>query len=267
MRVHLLGAPGSEQPHALALGGLRWSTDPLIDGANTVETAQVSPWTSTDVEVIGGMGGQGRLVGDMWYGDLRRPFTTAGMWGLIRSLPEDSCEVKRLDGEACGARPVPTPSPAPDGRTPPDGESRAPEGGTGDRPAPPVTVAPAPEKPASGEGDARPVFGRLTVARRLSLARLRRSGLEFGVTVPREARVLRVRLVPEPGRRRTRRMTARSGASATVRLAGTGAIKVRWRLAPAAVRTLRPARYVLRVQVQGGDPGQPQLERALTLVR
>ena len=97
-----------------SLGGLRWSTDARLPGANTVEAAAVSPWTTTDIEVIGGAGGQGGLIGDMWYGDLRRPFTEAGMWGLLRVLPEECCEIRRLDGAACGPRPEsPTPTPAP----------------------------------------------------------------------------------------------------------------------------------------------------------
>ena len=39
MRVHVIGAPGSEQPHVFSLGGLRWSTDAALPGANTVEAA------------------------------------------------------------------------------------------------------------------------------------------------------------------------------------------------------------------------------------
>ena len=41
VRVHVLGAPGSEQPHVISLGGLRWSADPYLPGANTVEAAAV----------------------------------------------------------------------------------------------------------------------------------------------------------------------------------------------------------------------------------
>ena len=53
VRVHVLGAPGSEQPHVIrsaACAGGR----PAPPGANTVEAAAVSPWTTTDIQVIGG---------------------------------------------------------------------------------------------------------------------------------------------------------------------------------------------------------------------
>ena len=44
------------------------------------------------MNVIGGAGGRNRMVGDLFYGDLRRPFTQAGMWGLVRVL--DPADVK-----------------------------------------------------------------------------------------------------------------------------------------------------------------------------
>jgi hypothetical protein len=280
MRVHMLGAPGSEQPHVLSMGGLRWSTDPRLPGANTVEAAAVSPWTSTDVQIIGGAGGQGGLVGDMWYGDLRRPFTEAGMWGLLRVLPAESCDVKRLDGAACGPRPeeeepiddspkpVASPSPSPSSSSP------APARTTAVQPAPAAgtvtvaaaTPAAAAAAPATAPAPAAPKVTRLRdlVARRsLTLRALRRAGLAFQVTVPDGTRALRVQLLPSRGKGRSTTVLA----AATVRLTADGAQRVEWRLPTATVKRLAAGRYLLRVQA-GRDArsiGPERLERTLAL--
>jgi len=47
-------------------------------------------------------------IGDYFYGDLRRPFTVAGMWGLQRVIDPSGCPMMGLDGRVCG-----TPLPAP----------------------------------------------------------------------------------------------------------------------------------------------------------
>jgi hypothetical protein len=47
------------------------------------------------------------MVGDLFYGDLRRPFTEAGMWGLQRVLPVDGsggCPVVRVNGQPCAGQ-------------------------------------------------------------------------------------------------------------------------------------------------------------------
>jgi hypothetical protein len=257
VRVHVVGAPGSEQPHVLSLGGLRWATDARLKGATTVEAAPVAPWTTTDIEVVGGAGGEGGLVGDMWYGDLRRVFAQAGMWGLIRSLPEDSCEVRRLDGAACGARPAPAATPAPSASPAP---SATPE----------ATIAP-PDRPSSGPAPAatpgptatpQPIrFGGLQVPAAVRLATLRTTGLQFRVTVPTGTRTLRVRLVP---RRRGARPSTRAAAWALVKVTGSGPVTIRWRPRPSAVGRLRAGGYALEVHV-GTDADEVGLRRPITL--
>ena len=217
MRVHVLGAPGSEQPHVFSMGGLRWSTDARLPGANTVEAAAVSPWTTTDLEVIGGAGGQGGLIGDMWYGDLRRPFTDAGMWGLLRVLPAESCDVRRLDGAACGT-PGADPAPAVEEPVTPEPVDQAPSSGS------PTTIPGTPVVRAAAAHDGRRSPRRrgssATSWRRamLTLRALRRSGLQFQVVVPDSARALRVEL--------RRQGSGRTVATATVKLAAGGAQKV-----------------------------------------
>ena len=85
--VHLLVAPGSEQVHAINLGGLPFSVDPNIHDANTIDTRAVGPWEAASAKITGGAGGVTRAPGDYFYGDLRRVFTQAGMWGLQRVEP------------------------------------------------------------------------------------------------------------------------------------------------------------------------------------
>jgi manganese oxidase len=254
MRVHVLGAPGSEQPHVFSLGGLRWSTDPMLPGATTVEAAAVSPWTTTDIRVMGGAGGQGGLVGDMWYGDLRRPFTQAGMWGLVRSLPAESCEILPLDGTPCGPRPAPEPDPAPSPSPDPDAVDD-----NSDRTEPgPITVVPQPEvsKPVTRLADLR-------APKRATRRQLSRQGLTFQLAKPENARVLRVQLV-RVGRKAS--ASKRVAVATTPMPAGTGA-RIVWKLDRAAAARLKPGRYLLRIQA-GTDAAHilaDRLEQSLEL--
>ncbi len=92
MVVHVLVAPGSEQMHAVNLGGLSFSLDPNIARADSAETRGVGPWESLTASIIGGAGGPTHQPGDYFYGDMRRVFTDAGMWGLQRVLaPPSTC--------------------------------------------------------------------------------------------------------------------------------------------------------------------------------
>jgi hypothetical protein len=85
--VHTLVAPGSEQMHSMYFGGLSFSIDANIKNSDSVETRGVGPWEMLTASLSGGAGGPTRQTGDYFYGDLRRVFTTAGMWGLQRVLP------------------------------------------------------------------------------------------------------------------------------------------------------------------------------------
>ncbi len=90
MVVHVLVAPGSEQMHSVNFGGLSFSLDPNIPDADSAETRGVGPWEMLTANISGGAGGSTQQPGDYYYGDLRRVFTTAGMWGLQRVLPTPS---------------------------------------------------------------------------------------------------------------------------------------------------------------------------------
>ncbi|NUR76463.1 MAG: Ig-like domain-containing protein [Thermoleophilia bacterium] len=96
IRVHAIVAPGSEQQHTFNLGGLSWPIDPGIPEADSVETLGVVPQGVVEAHVTSGS------VGDYFYGDLRRPFTVAGMWGLQRVFDPLGCPILGLDGRMCG---------------------------------------------------------------------------------------------------------------------------------------------------------------------
>ena len=61
------------------------------------------PWETFDSWILGGAGGLQHAPGDYFYGDMRRPFTAIGLWGLQRVLPADHsvCPMLRVDGSAC----------------------------------------------------------------------------------------------------------------------------------------------------------------------
>ena len=98
IRVHAIGAPGNEQTHVFSLGGLTWPIDPLIPRSSSIQARALEPMGVVDAHVDAGA----PFVGDYFYGDLRRPFTQAGMWGLQRVLDPAGCPIKGLDGRVCG---------------------------------------------------------------------------------------------------------------------------------------------------------------------
>jgi len=83
MRVHVLGAPGNEQIHVLNLGGLSWPIDSAIPDSDRISGRAFGATEKIDAHVEGGAGG-GVATGDLFFGDIRRPFTQGGIWGLQR---------------------------------------------------------------------------------------------------------------------------------------------------------------------------------------
>ena len=67
-----------------------------LGGSDEVTTRALSPWNVVDAEIIGGAGGRAHATGDYFYGDLRRPYTQAGMWGLMRVLGPTQADLKPL---------------------------------------------------------------------------------------------------------------------------------------------------------------------------
>ena len=103
MMVHVLMAPGSEQSHVFSLGGLRWEQDPFISESDSMTAQGMGPWETFNAKLIGGAGGTQQAPGDYFYGDLRRPFTAIGLWGLQRVLPTGTgvCPIRLVDGSIC----------------------------------------------------------------------------------------------------------------------------------------------------------------------
>jgi hypothetical protein len=95
-------APGSEQTHVISMGGMSFPTDGLLSGSSLLQSRGVAPWEGQHLFLYGGAGGPAGTIGDFFYGDQRRPFTEAGMWGLFRVLSDPSCPIRPLDGRGCG---------------------------------------------------------------------------------------------------------------------------------------------------------------------
>jgi hypothetical protein len=130
VKVHVLGAPASEQVHVFSLGGMSWPGDMYIPNSSQWQSRAVGPWEKMDALVSGGAGGPTQQAGDYFYGDLKRPFNQAGMWGLFRVLP-DTCSTGGTAGLVCLGHVVAPTAPAVTGLSPATGPST---GGT------PVTI-------------------------------------------------------------------------------------------------------------------------------
>lgn len=131
VKVHVLGAPASDQVHVFSLGGMSWPGDMYIPNASQWQSRSVGPWEKIDILVSGGAGGPTHAPGDYVYADQRRAFTEAGMWGLFRVVP-DTCATGGIAGLVCLGQAAPPPvAPTVTGLNPTGGPST---GGT------PVTV-------------------------------------------------------------------------------------------------------------------------------
>src|SRR3954468_23879424 len=103
MVVHAFVAPGSENSHSFSLGGMLWADDPPITDSDWQTTQGLGAWESFNADIEGGAGGLQHQPGDYFYGDLRRPFTEIGVWGLQHVLPAGttSCPIRRVNGDLC----------------------------------------------------------------------------------------------------------------------------------------------------------------------
>jgi hypothetical protein len=243
VRVHVVSAPGSEQPKVASLGGLTWPQDPSIEGSNPVSAQALAPMNALDLHVQGGAGGRAGAVGDTFVGDLRRPFTVAGLWGLLRTLPAATdCQAPRplagLPGCPRPAAPVLDRVPQPEPPAQPDpGPAPAPP------PAPPAAPVIAPETVVQGA----PITPSPTAPPR----RLTRAGLpsRLALTAARR-RGIPVTVRPDADSRSVR-LTLRRGAGGPVIVRRT------FRLAVQAQRgrTPRPVTLVLRAPASRLVPG------------
>jgi hypothetical protein len=253
-------APGSEQTHTFSLGGQSFQQDPRVPASQQMQVQGIAPWETHDHAIVGGAGGVARTNGDFFYGDLRRPFTDAGLWGLMRVAADPSCPIRPLTGLGCGgqaslvdgARPVAPITPVAPKPTP-----KPPAGGAAPAPAAPKAAAPA-------GGQTQRLSG-LRVAHRVSLRSLRRSGLRLRLLAPGDTRALRLQLFRRGG----------SGSRAPVRLVATARLQVRhggpiavvWRPTRRVAGRLRPGPHVLAVTAgpSAGRMGRTSARASLTL--
>src|SRR5919108_3045520 len=243
-KVHFLVASGSEQPHVFNLGGHHWLFDPEIDQSQLVQSQGVAPGETFDAELQGGAGGLMRTVGDFYYGDMRRAFQQAGMWGLRRVMSRPSCAgapIKPLDGLSCKAQPSiifdPPVLPRPGEREP--GTFLAGGGQPGTAPA---TAAAKPTVAGSIVRSTRAPRG-LRVRGRVALREFARRGMRFELLTPADSRLVDLRLSRVTGKKLVRALDGR------VKIRAGGPIVVRWKPSRNQVAKLRAGTYVLQVRV------------------
>jgi manganese oxidase len=245
-KVHFLVAPGSEQAHVASLGGQFWPIDPELAQSQQQTNQNITAFQALDAEIRGGAGGLMRAVGDFFYGDMRRPFTQAGIWGLMRVMSDASCPIRPLDGLSCTAQPsiIVDPPPLPRPGAPAPGET----------PGAPAAVPPGPAGPGGTSAPARPqVRGVVTggtrsarglrVRRRVTLSEMARRGLRMEMLVPADTRVVDLQLLRRSGRKLVPAVRGR------VKIKRGGPIVLRWKPKASDLRKLRAGTYVLRVRV------------------
>jgi manganese oxidase len=241
-KVHFMVASGSEQPHVFSLGGHHWLFDPEIPQSQLVQNQGIAPGETFDAELQGGAGGLMRGVGDYYYGDMRRAFMQAGMWGLLRVASNPTCAgapVKPLDGLSCKAQPSiifdPPPLPRP-------GEPKPAffAGGGGEISTPSV----APKATVAGALVRSTTAPRgLRVRGSVALSEFARRGLRMELLTPADSRLVDLRLYRVSGKKLVRAINGK------VKIRRGGPIVVRWKAGRAAVSRLRAGKYVLRVKV------------------
>ncbi|MSQ30089.1 MAG: hypothetical protein EXR68_06360 [Dehalococcoidia bacterium] len=100
VKIHVL-VPWSEQNQVFAVEGHRWPLESGRKGTNLLSAVQVGGLEAVTIELEHGAGGAARLPGDYLLGDHREPYRPAGLWGLLRVLPEDAPgRLRPLAGDA-----------------------------------------------------------------------------------------------------------------------------------------------------------------------
>jgi hypothetical protein len=87
LRLHVL-APWSEQAQVFSLEGHRWPAEPGRRGADRLSSVILGGLEAITISPEGGAGGWARRPGDYLFGDHRGPYQEAGLWGVVRVLPE-----------------------------------------------------------------------------------------------------------------------------------------------------------------------------------
>jgi hypothetical protein len=244
-KVHFLVGSGSEQPHVFSLGGHHWMFDPELKQSQLVQSQGIVPGQAFDAELEGGAGGLMRSVGDYYYGDMRRAFMQAGMWGLLRVESRESCDdapIRPLDGLSCKAQPsiIFDPPPVPRPGEPEPGFFTG-GGGEISTPSAPSVAKPA-VKGAVVTSTSTSAPRGLRVRGRVALREFATRGMRMELLTPSDSRLVDLRLYRVKGKKLTRALNGR------VKIRRGGPIVVRWKAGRAAVGRLRAGTYVLRVK-------------------
>jgi Fibronectin type III domain len=130
MVVHEMVTPGSEQGHVFSLGGFAAPRDRYVPRSELSSNQALAPGETFDAQMLGGAGGgKSWAVGDYFYGDLRRPFTQAGVWGLQRFLatPTDCANITTGNPACLFEAPATPPTPEPSETSTPKSVDPSPE--------------------------------------------------------------------------------------------------------------------------------------------
>jgi hypothetical protein len=235
VKVHAIGTPGSEQVHDFNLGGQSFAIDPNMAHSEEYSTRAVGPWESLDIDIAGGAGGRARSVGDYYYGDVRRPFTEAGMWGLMRVMSDPGCPIKPLPGLSCTAQPSLIG----------DLSNLVVPGASN-----PVPAKGKPNNANSGKRRAAPSVLNLSIRRRMSLRDVHRNGIKLKATVPSTTRRVRVRMyrlitTGKGKKAKTRKVRAGEYVKAYKKIKKGGRITVVWK--SKTTRKLKAGSYLIQV--------------------
>jgi hypothetical protein len=98
VRVHVAVAAGSEQDHVFGMSSIGWPSDPFLGGSNRVSAIGLAAWETRDVHFIAGADSG---AGAVHWGDMRLPFTEAGMWGLFQVHGTCSTTFIQIPGSSC----------------------------------------------------------------------------------------------------------------------------------------------------------------------
>ena len=240
MRVHVIGAPGGEQVQVFNLGGHTWAWDAAIGHAEQLSNQSFGPMSSIDANVRGGAGSPG----DYFYGNIRRPFTDAGQWGLLRVSPPGAGPIRELPIVVKPTGPLSSSGPSVD-------TVGTPGGSVG------TSVIPTP---------ARVALQKLILKKSFTKKEITKKGIAFRLTGPAATRVLAVKLYRLGGKKPVlagasiievlspsamSKLSARARAArSTLAVTDSGAIRAVWKPSAALLKAIRTGRY--RLDIQGG---------------
>ncbi len=236
MRVHVIGAPGGEQIQVFNLGGHTWAWDGGIEHAEQLASQSFGPLSSIDAHVRGGAG----APGDYFYGNIRRPFTDAGQWGLLRVSAPGAGTIRELpkivtSGGTSGTHEDPVSTPGTTLGTPTPTPARVP-------------------------------LRKLVLKKSFTKKEITKTGIAFRLTGPAATRVLRVKLYRLGGQKPVLagtsilevlspsalgKLSAKARAArSTLAVTPVGAMRAVWKPSGTLLKAIRAGRY--RLEIQGG---------------